>query len=133
PPIRQQPQVPQQGDFGGQDFGNPAAVRGGVDMEDPGAAQRGGERSELSDAFGTGTAFIATDGGDPDMNLLEHTVSSPLEVIAVAWGSESPPRLGRARQTSRLPSRHTGPPGRQAFAAGEKPRPRPPGAVPGYR
>src|SRR5262249_7797262 len=72
PPIRLQAQVPQKGDFGEEDFRHSPAVRGGVEVKDSDTAQRGGKSLEFGDAFGTGTALIATDRSDAHMNLFKH-------------------------------------------------------------
>jgi hypothetical protein len=52
-------------------------------MKDSDSAQQGGERSELGDTFGAGTAFIPIDRRDTDMNLLQH--GRRLLRVTVQW------------------------------------------------
>src|SRR5918995_5080370 len=57
-PVGQKTQVTQEGYLGAEDLGDPAAIRGGVDVNDTRALQGSGEFAQLGHSLGTRAPLV---------------------------------------------------------------------------
>ena len=83
-PLGLDPEAAQERDVGGEQLGDAAAVRGGVDVEDPGTPEGLGERTDALDRLDAGDLFVVSQLLLQQRDALEH-----VEVPRVGSGTSS--------------------------------------------